>query len=56
MQAVRTIRQKSELIGEKRGMQTERIRLAKTMLSKGLDLKLICDMTGLSEGQLNELR
>ena len=60
MQAVRTIRQKSELIGEKRGekrgIQTERIRLAKTMLSKlHMDVDTVRQATGLTHQELDKL-
>ena len=42
--------------GIKQGLEQGMQQIARQMLSKGLDMKLICDMTGLSEAQLNELK
>ena len=35
MQVVKTIKQESEWLGEKRGMQQEKLKIARQMLSKG---------------------
>ena len=42
--------------GEKKGIQTRNLEIAKQMLLKGLDIQLICQMTGLSEAKINALK
>ena len=42
--------------GEKRGEKNRSIEIAKQMLAKGLDIKLIGEMTGLSKADLAQLR
>ena len=56
MQVVKTIKQESELLGEKRGMQQEKLKIARQMLSKGLEMQLICEMTGLSREKIEQLQ
>jgi len=53
--AIRAVEQESKQ-KIKESLKNREQEIAKQMLSRGLDMKLICDMTGLSEGQLNELR
>ena len=48
-------RQEGEALGEEKGMRNREKEIARQMLAQGLDIKLICDMTGLSEAQVNEL-
>ena len=38
------------------GSQPEKLEIAKQMLSKGLDMQFICEMTGLSEAKINALK
>jgi predicted transposase/invertase (TIGR01784 family) len=40
----------------KNGSQDMKEEIAKQMLSKGLDMQLICEMTGLSEAKINALK
>lgn len=42
--------------GEKKGKQEEKFSIARAMLTKGLDVTLIADITGLSREELAELR
>ena len=42
--------------GKAEGIQQEKLEIAKQMLSKGLDIELICQMTGLSLENIEELR
>ena len=42
--------------GVEKGMEQEKLEIAKNMLKKGLDVALICEMTGLSEEQINQLQ
>ncbi len=44
--------QKGNEVGREEGIQ----KTAKQMLAKGLEIKLICEMTGLTEAQVKELR
>ena len=46
---------KGEALGEEKGMRNREKEIARQMLKKGLDIGLICDMTGLSEAQVKEL-
>ena len=41
--------------GKQEGREEEKLEIAKQMLSKGLDMQLICEMTGLSEAEINAL-
>ena len=41
--------------GIKQGIEQERFEIAKQMLSKGLDMQFICEITGLSEAKINAL-
>ena len=41
--------------GREEGIQQEKLEIAKQMLSKGLDMQLICEMTGLSEQRIGSL-
>ena len=41
--------------GREEGIQQEKLEIAKQMLSKGLDMQLICEMTGLSEQRIRSL-
>ena len=41
--------------GMEKGMEKRNVEIAKNMLKKGLDVALICEMTGLSEEQINQL-
>ena len=47
---------KGEALGEEKGMRNREKEIARQMLSKGLDIKLICDMTGLSEEKIKKLK
>ena len=42
--------------GMQQGMQARNLEIAKQMLSKGLDMQFICEMTGLSEAKINALK
>jgi predicted transposase/invertase (TIGR01784 family) len=42
--------------GMQQGMQARNLEIAKQMLSKGLDMQFICEMTGLSEAKINALQ
>ena len=42
--------------GKAEGIQARNLQIAKQMLSKGLDIQLICEMTGLSEAEINALK
>ena len=42
--------------GIKKGIQQEKLEIAKQMLLKGLDMQLICEMTGLSKKRINALK
>ena len=42
--------------GEKKGIKKRELEIAKQMLFKGLDIQLICEMTGLSEAKINALK
>ena len=42
--------------GIKKGIQQEKLEIAKQMLLKGLDIELICEMTGLSKVKINALK
>ena len=42
--------------GMQQGMQQEKLGIAKQMLSKGLDMQFICEMTGLSEAKITALK
>ena len=42
--------------GEKKGIKKEKLEIAKQMLAKGLDIELICEMTGLSKTKINALK
>lgn len=59
MQAVKTIREKSELLGEKRGMQLGMKRkqeeMAERLLLKGMDVHFIEDVTGLPVNEIQQL-
>ena len=39
-----------------KGMEKRNVEIAKNMLKKGLDVALICEMTGLSQAQLEQLQ
>jgi DNA repair protein RadC len=41
--------------GEKKGIKKEKLEIAKQMLAKGLDIELICEMTGLSKQRICSL-
>ena len=49
-------RQEGKAEGLKEGKQQEKLEIAKQMLAKGLDIQLICEMTGLSEAKINALK
>ena len=59
MQAVRTIRQESELIGEKRGIQkgeyNKGLEIAKNMLKLHLDTDTVQKATGISKKELEQV-
>ena len=42
--------------GMQQGMQARNLEIAKQMLSKGMDMQFICEMTGLSEAKINALK
>ena len=42
-------------LGKAEGKQQEKLEIAKQMLAKGLDIQLICEMTGLSEQRIRSL-
>ena len=42
-------------LGKAEGKQQEKLEIAKQMLAKGLDIQLICEMTGLSEERIRSL-
>ena len=42
--------------GRQEGIQQEKLEIAKQMLLKGLDIELICEMTGLSKVKINALK
>ena len=42
--------------GVERGIEQEKIATARNMLAKGLSIELICDITGLSEAEIQALR
>ena len=41
--------------GEKKGLKKRELEIAKQMLAKGLDIELICEMTGLSKQRICSL-
>ena len=41
--------------GKAEGMQQEKLKIAKQLLSKGLEMQLICEMTGLNREKLEQL-
>ena len=41
--------------GKAEGMEARNLEIAKQMLAKGLDIQLICEMTGLSEQRIRSL-
>ena len=41
---------------EKKGIKKRELEIAKQMLLKGLDIELICEMTGLSKVKINALK
>ena len=47
--------EEGEKKGIKKGIQQEKLEIAKQMLLKGLDMQLICEMTGLSEQRIGSL-
>ena len=51
-----TIKRESEKKGETKGKKTEKIAIAKNMLAKNLDLKLIMDVTNLSKNEIMKLQ
>lgn len=42
--------------GEKKGREVEKLEIAKQMLSKGVDMQFICEMTGLNKTKVNALK
>lgn len=42
--------------GEKKGREVEKLEIAKQMLSKGVDMQFICEITGLNKTKVNALK
>jgi predicted transposase/invertase (TIGR01784 family) len=47
---------KGEMIGIEKGIEKGRKETAKNMLEMGLDIKMICKATGLSEKEVENIR
>ena len=56
MNAAQRLIQQGVQQGMQQGMQARNLEIAKQMLSKGMDMQFICEMTGLSEAKINALK
>ena len=43
-------------LGEQRGIRAATLKIARTMLQSGLDQNIVMQMTGLTEGELAQIR